>query len=101
MEPGQVYSEVSDETHRAFDVQVAFLEGPVSDRWGTWVSALIPLIDPVTGGVIVVAGMGNAAGDWKWDVDARAALPMGLLLALPLGFTDNYMVILFDKRDVS
>ncbi|NUQ62989.1 MAG: CHASE domain-containing protein [Pirellulales bacterium] len=41
--PGQVYSEASDEVRRVFLTGKAAIEGPISDRWGTWVSALVPV----------------------------------------------------------
>ncbi|MCX6064336.1 MAG: PAS domain S-box protein [Chloroflexi bacterium] len=83
--PGQIYSEASAETRRVWDNKTANVEGPATDRWGTWVSAMIPLLDPTTGKVIAVAGMDIAAGDWNLDVLARAALPVGLLLLLMIG----------------
>ena len=83
--PGQIYTEASAETRGVFDSKAANVEGPTSDRWGTWISALIPLLDPVTGEVIAVAGLDIAAGDWNLDVLARAALPVGLLLLLLIG----------------
>jgi len=43
--PGQVYEEVSEETRRVFRTQTTAVEGPVTDRWGSWVSALVPIID--------------------------------------------------------
>jgi len=56
--------------------------GPVSDRWGTWVSALVPLTDPQGGHVLAVLGMDIDARVWKWDLAARASLPMGITLVL-------------------
>ncbi len=44
--PGQVYSEASEGFRRIFDTRTEITEGPVTDRWGTWVSALVPLTDP-------------------------------------------------------
>ena len=86
--PGEIYTEATDEDRRVFDTGTAVLEGPSSDRWGTWVSALEPLIDPASGKITAVAGMDIAAADWIWKVAARAALPVGMLLALLLlGFT--------------
>ncbi|MEI8133371.1 MAG: cache domain-containing protein, partial [Leptolinea sp.] len=83
--PGQIYAEVSDVARGVFDSKVATVDGPVSDRWGTWISPLVPLIDPNTGKVLAVLGMDIAAGDWKWDVAGQAAMPIGLLLALFIG----------------
>ena len=46
--PGQVYDEVSAVSLRVFQDRVEAVEGPASDRWGTWVSGLIPINDTAT-----------------------------------------------------
>ncbi|PXF58743.1 MAG: hypothetical protein C4B58_05465 [Deltaproteobacteria bacterium] len=75
---GQVYDEASDNLRCVLDTRVGDVEGPVTDRWGTWVSAQVPLIDPKTGKLLAVLGMDIDARTWKWDM-ARAALPPVLL----------------------
>jgi len=39
--PGQVYDEASEELRHVFDTRAGFVEGPISDRWGLWVSGLV------------------------------------------------------------
>ena len=46
--PGQVYDEATENFHRVFTTHDSITEGPYTDRWGTWVSALVPLLDPQT-----------------------------------------------------
>ncbi|NVN89662.1 MAG: PAS domain S-box protein [Desulfuromonadales bacterium] len=46
--PGQIYREAPHGLRRAFSTRNATVEGPYSDRWGTWVSALVPVHDPRT-----------------------------------------------------
>jgi PAS domain S-box-containing protein len=82
---GQVYAEVSAQYLRTFETKTVLVEGPVSDRWGTWISALVPLTDPQTGDLIAVLGMDIDARDWKWDVAVRSALPVGLVLIIMIG----------------
>ncbi|MCP4694130.1 MAG: PAS domain S-box protein [Desulfobacterales bacterium] len=79
---GQIYEEISPEYLKAFDSRIELVEGPVADRWGVWITALVPMIDPRTGELVAVLGMDVDARVWKWDVAARAALPAGLMLAL-------------------
>jgi PAS domain S-box-containing protein len=83
--PGQVYEEVPAGYRRVFDTKTEAVEGPVPDRWGVWVSALVPLTNPRTGAVVAVLGMDIDARAWKWDVAARAALPVGLMLVMLIG----------------
>jgi signal transduction histidine kinase/DNA-binding response OmpR family regulator len=43
--PGEVYDEVTDVLRGAFNGQAGFDRELVTDRWGTWVSAFVPLRD--------------------------------------------------------
>jgi len=80
--PGEPYAEASEVVRRVFESKVAAVDGPVSDRWGTWVSPLVPIINPITGEVIAVVGIDIAADDWYWGLAARSALPIGLILVI-------------------
>jgi PAS domain S-box-containing protein len=90
--PGQIYPEASSETRQAFNRRIPFIEGPSSDRWGSWMSILIPLIDPVTGKVFAVAGMDIGTDVWNRKIVARAALPVFLFWVL---LFVNFLFILF------
>lgn len=46
--PGRVYEEVPENYRRVFDTRAEAVEGPVSERRGTWVSTLVPINDPQT-----------------------------------------------------
>ncbi len=74
--PGQVYEEVSAGCRSIFDTKSARVEGPDIDRWGVWVSTLVPITDPDTGKVVAIMGMDTDAHDWKWKVASRTAMPM-------------------------
>ncbi len=76
--PGQVYEEASPECWHAFDTHTDWVEGPMADRWGTWVSALVSLSDPRSREPVAVLGMDISTSDWKWAVAARSVLPVGL-----------------------
>ncbi len=80
--PGEVYNDASEELYGIFDMAEPFVEGPLPDEWGIWVSAIIPLVDPQTGEVIAVLGMDIDAQTWKWDITTRSVLPSGLMLSL-------------------
>jgi PAS domain S-box-containing protein len=85
---GQIYEEASEVTRRVFTTGRAETDGPVSDRWGMWVSALVPLSDPGTGKVKAVIGMDVDARNWRTLVMRKAAVPMaftGVLVAILLG----------------
>ena len=80
--PGQVYKEATANLHRVFDGHTQLVEGPVRDAWGVWVSSLVPITDPKTGQVIAVLGEDIDASVWKWDVAAKVAWPVALMLLL-------------------
>ena len=46
--PGQIYSEAPEGCQRVFGTRNANVDGPYADRWGKWVSALVPILDPQT-----------------------------------------------------
>ena len=88
--PGQVYEEAPEDCQRVFDAKTEAAVVLATDRWGVWISPLVPITDPQTGTVIAVLGMAIDARDWKWAVAARAALPVGLILMLLIGAATVY-----------
>ena len=46
--PGQIYAEAPPDFLRTFSDRLPLVSGPDQDRWGTWVTGLVPLIDPST-----------------------------------------------------
>jgi len=78
--PGQIYEEATESFSQAFTSGAEVVEGPVRDRWGNWVSALVPIyrpptaLDPAGGTVLAAFGM---------DIDARNWTRMLVLSGLP------------------
>jgi hypothetical protein len=63
--PGQVYEEATPELHGVFQSGQSFIEGPLTDRWGTWTSAFVPLKDPRTDQLIMVVGIDIESSQWN------------------------------------
>ena len=78
--PGKVYEEATAEEKSVFETATARAMGPYDNRWGTWVSAQVPLVDPKSGRLVAVFGMDVEAGAWRRDVAVEVALPAGLLV---------------------
>lgn len=97
--PGDPYEDASDELIQLFTRPEPMVEGPVTDRWGTWISALVPLIDPGTGANPVLFGMDVEASEWRWKIASRAALPAGVIIVLCAGLV--ILVLLRRPVDVS
>jgi PAS domain S-box-containing protein len=73
-QPGEIYEEASGELIESFNSKKGIVEGPVSDRWGRWVSALIPLkISPEFKTAIL--GFDVDASKWN-SMLFRAILPV-------------------------
>ncbi len=89
--PGQTLDNPSPEFLHIFDSGTAITEGPVTDRWGTWISSLAPLIDPKTRSVVAVFGLDVDAYAWRWNVVAKAALPVGLMLVSLICITAMFL----------
>lgn len=62
--PGQVYEEASEALRSVFSSGEGFVEGPLTDAWGTWVSGLAPVRDQTSGKVLAVLGMDIDASAW-------------------------------------
>lgn len=63
--PGQEYPEASAEELIGYFSNDSYVIGPVSDRWGTWVSAMAPIIDSTTGTRVGVVGVDLSADDYE------------------------------------
>lgn len=62
--PGDPYPEASPALLMIFDNARPFVEGPIRDRWGTWISAHAPVLDLHSGRVTAVFGMDIEARRW-------------------------------------
>ncbi|HZW49300.1 MAG TPA: PAS domain S-box protein, partial [Bacillota bacterium] len=66
--PGQVYEEADDSYREIFKTGKTILTGSITDRWGTWISALVPIKNPADGKVIAAFGTDYAAAEWYADL---------------------------------
>lgn len=82
--PGQTYDEAPESFRNVFKSGKASVAGPVHDRWGSWVTALVPIAHSETGKIVAVLGMDIDARTWKWDVLSLVTLHIGLLMVLVL-----------------
>jgi len=78
--PGQLYEEAPEGTRSVFEKRTEVVEGPVPDRWGNWVSALVPIFEPQTA---INKGDGKVLAALGMDIDARAWTGRLAFAALP------------------
>ncbi len=82
---GQVYEEAPAAVMDVFAGSDGTVWGPFDDRWGTWVSAFVPLDPRAEAPARMVFAVDMGAGRWKWEVAQRVLLPVALVLLLGLG----------------
>lgn len=80
--PGQIYEEVTSEEVHVFDNAAQLAMGPFENRWGTWISAQVPLIDAENGNLIAVFGMDVDAREWRQEIATKLVMPAGFMLML-------------------
>ncbi|MDD5020196.1 MAG: PAS domain S-box protein [Candidatus Omnitrophica bacterium] len=90
--PGQVYSEISKPMHDVFATGQEVVVGPASDRWGTWVSAAVPVVDQPTGKMIAVLGMDISARDWMTRIIYHS-LPPAIVTVLIFVLLEGFLLI--------
>lgn len=84
--PGTVYKQPSPQDFEIFKSGKASVQGPRTDEYGTFVTALAPVLDPRTGSVLLVIGLDEETSEW------RAALLRAQ--RAPLLFTAGLLAIL-------
>lgn len=72
--PGQIYEEITKEDLSVFETGKELVTGPSTDRWGTWISSLIPIKETGTDKLVAVLGMDIDARQWKRKL-AHEGLP--------------------------
>ena len=76
--PGQIYYEAGAGFRKPFlyNDQTKAVEGVYADRWGTWLSALIPIVNPENNRIVAVMGMDMNARSYYKTVFMYSALPV-------------------------
>jgi PAS domain S-box-containing protein len=62
--PGQIYIEADDWVWAPFKTGESVITPPRSDRWGTWINALVPIKDSESGETIAIFGIDYSASEW-------------------------------------
>ena len=80
--PGEVYKEASIKLRNVYSSSTSVIEGPITDKWGTWVSAMVPVKDPLSGKTLAVLCKDMDAYSWKRDVYKAAIEPLLMTLCI-------------------
>lgn len=91
--PGQEFTEAAPIDKQPFKDGKALVTKPITDRWGTWISAEVPIIDEETGQVVAVFGMDYSAKAWKNHILVEV-LESGLIVLIIL------ILVLVSRRSI-
>lgn len=80
--PGQVYDEMPEEYQSVFTNKLAIVTKPVEDRWGTWVTAMVPLKGMRTSNFDIVLGVDIDVREWNSYIFQKALLPIIITITL-------------------
>ncbi len=85
--PGQEYTDASNEIFQSIESKDTLIINPVRNRWGTWVSILVPMKSMATGENIAVFGIDYPAEDWLDEAIVRTVQVSVVMLCLLLILT--------------
>lgn len=88
--PGQVYEEATPFLLSLFEERKGGIEGPETDRWGTWVSALAPL--KLGDGTFVIVGIDVVAKTYIQNVVTYSIIPIVIGLTLLILLISMYRI---------
>jgi diguanylate cyclase (GGDEF)-like protein len=77
---GEVFYDASDMLRSAIKTQKSYVEGPVTDHWGTWVSSLVPVTSTLNTKHFVMLGVDVGIAGWKKHVIQKVSVPIAVSL---------------------
>jgi signal transduction histidine kinase/DNA-binding response OmpR family regulator len=80
--PGEIYNEASDELSDALKKGLSFVEGPLEDTWGIWVSGFAPIWNEDGSEVLALLGMDIDASQWQKNLWKSSILPLAFTSAI-------------------
>ncbi len=105
--PGQVYDEVTAKLAEVFKTGRGGIDVPMTDRWGRWISAFVPVNDGRTGKMIAVLGVDQSARAFDQAVALgrlKAIGPVGILCfggLFVFAYWRRFVVAMEQGRDLS
>lgn len=94
--PGQEYYEATKTDWQPFLEGKLIVTAPSTDRWGTWVSVLVPVKDPQTGEILAVLGTDYSADAWNTEISKQVFFASFIAACVLLLMISIYMI--YDKN---
>jgi diguanylate cyclase (GGDEF)-like protein len=76
----EVFAEATDALKGAMLQKMSLVEGPITDHWGTWVSARVPVKITLKGNHFAMLNIDVAATGWKSRILKKALVPIAFTL---------------------
>jgi len=95
--PGEIYSEVSDEYIVAFKTKNKMTVGPVTNRWGTMITTLIPIVEKKNGELIAVLGLDIVNNKWNKTIYTQSLPAIGFIAVV---FLAAIILFLFKRKSI-
>lgn len=96
--PGGFYDDVPPEVMKCFEDGRSLTIGPYSDKWGTFISAFVPVKSMATSDVISVLGMDILADRWDSETFRKRLIPVSIVFLLILLITSGTTAIMRRER---
>jgi len=80
--PGQEYTEAPPEFKQPFHEGNAFVSNEVTDRWGTWITVLVPIVNKSSDRITTVFAMDFNAKSWKSQTIIEVIKSGGIILLI-------------------
>ncbi len=90
--PGEEYTEAAYDNYKPFENGKAQITNPVTDRWGTWVSVLVPMKNSETGEIFAVLGVDYPAAKWGDEAFYQTLQTGNILLGFSLLLIAVYII---------
>lgn len=90
--PGQEYYEATAMDRQPFLDGKSILTEPAKDRWGTWVSALVPVKDLHSEEIIALLGVDYPADEWNAQITAEILRAVVIVLSILLLLAAFYRI---------
>jgi PAS domain S-box-containing protein len=90
---GTVYMQPSQKAQDIFRTARAFVEGPVEDEYGVFLSAMAPVVDPRTNEVILVVGLDIEASEWRAALARERKIVASVVLFFCVLFAAAFLLL--------
>ncbi|MDD3320408.1 MAG: response regulator [Paludibacter sp.] len=96
--PGRVYTDTATIVYKPFITGQTIVTKPITDKWGTWISILVPIKDKNTGKIYAVLGMDYPADKWTDEAIVNSIKTGIIVIAFLLLLIALYIIFINNKR---